>query len=555
MSVRAAGGISTSHPITRSFYGVSLGIVLLACDGKTSVSTPPIDAADVSLTRIDVLTQHNDISRSGQDLSESVLTTSNVSSSTFGKLFTIPVQGLIFAQPLIVSHYEIAHATHDVLIVATAHNMVYAFDANNGTTLWSTSLGPSVSSATARGGFPLTNIQIEVGIISTPVIDRTANLVYVTDTTDVMGVRQNWLHALDLGTGQDAQGSPIAMTATTPGKSGTMVTLDPAQQLQRPALLLFNGVVYVAFGSYGDAEPYHGWVVGYQYSPGSKNFTQTGVFNTSSDGAGAAIWQSGQGLLSDGTSIYAVTANGTSNVQSGGLSYGEAFLKLSSSLKVKDWFIPTNYAELTEDDIDLGAGGPTLLPGTTPPVMVGGGKEGILYVVDTSDMGHLAASGPDKVLQEIHATNAIYGAPVVWTGGGGVRFYLWGAGDVLKEFLVTNGKIATPPAVTAPSSTATITAVPGNNTTGSLSVSSNGNKPGTGIIWASIPLKDSGTSIAPGMLLAFDALTLHELWDSLQVSSRDDYGNYAKFVPPTVANGKVYMATSSEEVFVYGPLN
>ena len=527
---------------------------------KKHDATPPKVDAYTKPAPVDVLTQHNDSARTGQNLAEAVLTTSNVNVNQFGKLWSLPVQGLVYAQPLLVTGLAIAGTVHDVLLVATMHNVVYAFDANSsGAPLWTQSLGPSVPHeviavpCVGDGGTP--NIQVEVGILSTPVIDRETSRVYLTNKTYVNQVQQLWIHALDLTTGLDLPGSPIEMTATVPGNpydGGTTSSLEAPLHAQRPSLLLLNGVVYVAFASHEDCGAYHGWILGYRYDDDAATLTQTAALDLSTDGIQAGIWQSGQGLLSDGTSIYGVTSNGSLTAQNGGGSYGECFLKLTPGLSVTDWFAPVGFDGLNVADNDLGSGGPVLLPGTVPPLIMSGGKGGILYVVDMANMGHLG-NGVDDVVQEWQAVyGGIFGGLAAWTGGGDLRAYVWPEGDYLEAFVFSNGLFAMTPAVTsAPNANVSS---PGQDPTGILAVTSNGTKPGTGIVWASKPLDTPDHSTVPGTLYAFDALTLRELWDSKENAARDDYGSYPKFVPPTVANGKVYMATHSQQVVVYGLL-
>jgi hypothetical protein len=355
-------------------------------------------------------------------------------------------------------------------------------------------------------------------------------------------------------------GSPVTVKADVPGFTAdggepTTLTLDAPHHAQRPALLLWNANVYLAFASHEDTPPFHGWILSYHYDAAAKTLMQAAVFCVTPDGKEGGIWQSGQGLVTDGTSLYAMTSNGTVSIQSGGESYGEAFLKLSSDLKVQDWFIPVNYGSLNKGDIDVGAGGPVLIPGTSPQLVTGGGKQGILYVVDTTNMGHMGTVD-DLNTQEFHAVplrQSIFGAPAVWTGGGTPRFYVWGTGDVLREYVFGGGLFETTPAAMSDASIAT-PSVELQDPVGVLSVSSNGSRPGTGIVWATKPLTNPDHATVPGTFYAFDALTLTELWDTTQNASRDGFGNYAKFVPPTIANGKVYLATHSQQIAVYGLL-
>jgi hypothetical protein len=573
---------------TPGFVAATCVAVLLACGhssskntsgtsdaGLLTVPTPDggtvgaLDGAAPAVGHVDVLTQHNDVSRTGQNLYETTLTTSNVRSATFGKLFTLPVDGIIYAQPLIVTSTPIADAgVHDVVIVATMHNSVYAFDANSGgAPLWQVNLGPSVpntevgpfnDAGTQRLGTQ--NIQVEVGILSTPVIDRDNGLIYLTRKDYTSSVQTLKFHVLSLATGQDMPGSPATITASVEGtgtNSGTTITLDPILHAQRPALLLANGVVYMAFASHEDYRPFHGWILGYQYDAAKKAITKPLVFNVTPDGTEGGIWMSGQGLLSDGTGIYANVANGSVTAPTGGSSYGESFLKLSFDLQPQDYFVPYDFDDLNTDDIDMGAGGPVLIPGTSPPMITGGGKSGVLYLVNTTNMGHLGTVD-NMASQWFQATTAIYGAPVVWTGTGAPLLYLWGVGDPLKEYSMSGGLFNETPVATSRA----IVTIParGQDPVGALSVSSNGAASGTGIVWAAKPLQNPDHATVPGIFYAFDALTLNELWDSSQNAARDSSGYFAKFVPPTVANGKVYLATCAlptngpSSVSVYGLL-
>jgi hypothetical protein len=479
-----------------------------------------------------------------------VLTTSNVSPTTFGKLFSLPVDGLIYAQPLFVSQYLINGAVHNALVVASMNNSVYAFDADTGgNPLWHVNLGPIVPSSVIH----TQNIQVGVGILSTPVIDRVNGLIYLTcKTYDAASKLQTQsLHVLELGTGKDMKGSPVVITATVQGTTDagpTTITYDPYYQAQRPALLLLNGSVYLAFASHEDHMPFHGWILRYQYDAAAGTLAQTGVFNTTPDGTSGGIWQGGQGMLSDGTSIYTMVANGSVTVPFGGQSYGESFLKLAPDLSVQDWFIPDGWEPANMADDDLGSGGPVLIPGTR--LLAGGGKLGTIFVVDSANMGHYNAMDDNNV-QEWMGTNSIYGSPVIWAGTTGQpQLYLWGSEDVLKGWRLSNGRFDTTPFAQTTIKTPAGLCDP----VGALAVSSNGSKPGTGIVWASMPTANPDHATVPGVFYALDAETLAVLWNSGPAGSANDFGAYAKFVPPTVTNGKVYLATHSQKVVVYGLL-
>ncbi len=550
-------------------------------------SSPPDQAASVDQSAapdqaappplVDVLTHHNDVARSGANLAETALTTANVSATTFGKLFSLPVDGLIYAQPLYVSRLTMQGTVHNVLIVATSNNSVYAFDADSGgAPLWHASLGPAAPSAALNAK----NFPGQVGIASTPAIhvnpDRAGGLIYVTTanaaTGDAGGARADagpadgatsdgstdgstgaptsmMLHVLDLSTGAESPGSPavIGASVTDAGVDGSTVTFDARLQSQRAALLLVGNRVYLGFASYGDVGAYHGWILAYDYT--SPRLTQTAVFNTTPSGLKGGVWQGGGGLVADPDGyVYALTANGTVTASmEAGVNYGEAMLRLTRSLEVTDWFIPRNYATLNEDDSDFGSANPVLLPGTT--LIAGGGKGGIVFVQRTTHMGRL---NPDANLveQSFHGGLHMFGGPVLWNGGAGgvTRFYVWGADDVPKEFDFAAGSFNTTPSATATTPPA------GNGAGGMLSFSANGTTPGSGIVWGSVPSAAPSFTLVGGTLYALDAVTLATLWSSTGNAARDDFGEWAKFVPPTVVNGKVYMATNSMQVVVYGLL-
>lgn len=503
-------------------------------------------------TQISVITHHNDVSRTGQNLNETILSTSNVNVNQFGKLFAAPVDGYIYSQPLYMPQVSVSSALHNVVYVATENDSVYAFDADNGTLLWHVNLGTPVPSTDISSTYK--DLTPVIGITGTPVIDPTSSTIYlVAKTKDTStNTYHQTLHALDITSGAERPGSPVEVTASVPGSgagsSAGTITFQPLYQLNRPGLLLLNGVVYIAFGSHGDIGPYHGWVLGYN----ATTLAQVAVFNTTPNGTEGAIWGGGQGLVADADNIYFMTGNGSFDGNTGGTDYGDSVVKLSTStvLSVSDYFTPDNQASLNQSDADLGSGGPILLPGTTS--IVGGGKDGILRLMNTASMGEFnAALNAD--LQEFQATSGIIMiGPVYWDSpNNGPVVYLWGPGDHLKAFQFSNGSFQTS-AITQ----STMTSPAGNSNAAPLSVSANGSIAGTGIIWAALSFSgDSNQQTVSGILRAFDASNLStELWNSKQNATRDDVGNYAKFVPPTIANGKVYLATFSNQLLAYGLL-
>jgi len=506
-----------------------------------------------SAKAVDVLTQHNDQFRTGANLSETILTPAKVNATQFGKLFSYAVDGYVFAQPLYVSGYTIAGGTHNVCYVATMEDSVYAFDADSNTTYWHKQFtGGNITPVPIVDitGNNNLNIHGNVGILSTPVIDRGSGTIYVlarTKNTSTTTYIQS-LHALDLATGNEKFGGPVVISA-----SG----FDNKMQNQRPGLALANGNVYIAWGSHEDFTPYHGWVMAYN----ATTLAQVAVFNTTPGGSQSAIWMAGQAPAIDSSgNTYWITGNGDWD---GVSKWGESFLKLSPTLTVSDWFTPANYATLNAGDQDFGAGGAMLLPGTSgypsTSYAIGGGKEGKIFVLDKTvgAMGHMTAgdTGAHQIFQATASASCskhIHGTPVYWNSGTqGKMIYVWGENDVGKAFKF-NGSTFTTTAFTQTTvkSPTTGCGMPGSI----LSISANGTA--NGILWASCVYTGDGVhDIVPGVLRAYDANSLGtELWDSRMNLARDDSGNLAKYTPPTVVNGKVYMASFSGVVNVYGIL-
>lgn len=501
----------------------------------------------------DMLTQAYGSARTGANLAETTLNTSNVNVRQFGKLFTRAVDGFLYAQPLIVSGLAMPQlGTHNVVFLATEHNSVYAYDAddpNASSPLWHVNLGTAVPSTDIDSGY--SDLTPEIGITSTPVIDGATGTMYVVaKTKDAAGYHQK-LHALDITTGGEKQGGPVEIAAsvvgTGAGASSGVLRFDPLLQLNRPGLLLANGAIYIAFGSQGDVGNWHGWIMA--YDPAS--LRQLAVFNTTPDGDEGGIWGAGQGLTTDlSGNIYVATGNGRYNAGSGGRNFGDSVVKLSAALNVLDWFTPDDQSRLDVDDMDLGSGGPLLLPGTS--LLVVCGKDGMLRLIDTNGMGRFHSSG-NNVVQEFQAVGGIFlGRPVYWISpNDGPVIFMWGEGEPLKAFKFSGGQFQVSPA-----SEASVLVPPGKSNSVPLSVSSNGSQADSGIVWASCPdLADSNHQTVHGILRAFDATDLgRELWNSTMDSSRDDVGNYAKFGSPTVVNGKVYEASFSGVLNVYGLL-
>ncbi|HXC65519.1 MAG TPA: pyrrolo-quinoline quinone, partial [bacterium] len=363
-----------------------------------------LQAPGAARAAVSVLTQHNDNNRSGANLLETALTTANVNQGQFGKLFTDAVDDQIYTQPLYVPGVAIAGGTHNVVYVATMSDSVYAFDADApGAPLWHDSFTnpPSVVPVnhTQVGGNcgNYQDISGNIGILGTPVIN--GNVIYLVARTFENGTTfVQKLHALDIRSGAEMANSPVVIQATAPGTgtgsvNGTL-TFDPQIQNQRAALGFFNNTVYIFYSSHCDTGNYHGWMFGYN----GTSLQQTLVSDTTPNGGDGSIWESGQGPAIDASgNFYFMTGNGVFDVSSGGSDLGDSFVKLNSSLSLQDWFTPFNQATLDGSDADLGCGGLLLIPGTS--LVTGGGKEGRLYLVNGTNMGHFNASA-DQITQE-----------------------------------------------------------------------------------------------------------------------------------------------------------
>jgi hypothetical protein len=491
----------------------------------------------------DVLTYHGDAARTGQDLDETILNPGNVNASSFGTRFTDPVDGIVYAQPLYMANLAIpGQGTHNVVFVVTMNDSVYAFDADQpGPPLWQDSLTnpaagvtPVPSTASFQQFYGPT-----LGIMGTPVIDPGTNTLYVVAENQVSAggtVGDVYtLHALDVATGAEKFGGPAALAPTAHGH-GTghgrrgLITFNAHYQLQRPALLLSDGLVYTAFGSLNDVGPYHGWIV----ASSASTLQTVATFNTTPNGSEGAIWMSGNGPAADAAGdVYVLTANGTFDASTRGKDYGDTFVKLGPTLHVVDHFTPPNQQKLSAKDLDLGSGGPLLVPdqpGAVPHLLVGGGKDGTLYVINGDRMGHYKPK-PAKAPQAIpNPAHGIFSSAAYFNGS----VYINAVGDVLRQCRVAGGRLNGP--VDASS-------VPVSYPGATPSISADGSA--NGIVWE---LVNSGTRAArsTAVLRAFDADDLgDELYDSTQAGSRDALGAYTNFSVPTVADGKVYVVTSS----------
>ena len=505
----------------------------------------------------DVLTWHNDNARTGQFLDEKILTLRNVNYKMFGKLFVIRVDGKVDAEPLYVEGLKIPkQGTRNVLFVATEHDSVYGLDADTGKEFWHVRLlGPGETPSDDRG---CSQVTPEIGITSTPVIDRQrgphGTMFVVAMSKDAGGNYWQRLHALDLQTGGEEFGGPVEIRATYPGsgaasRDGTEI-FDAKQYEERAALLLLNGVVYTSWASHCDIDPYNGWVIGYS----AETLKQTAVLNFTPNGLQGSVWQSGAGPAADGQgNLYVMAANGTfdTTLDSKGFpsrgDFGNSFLKISPSagrLSVADYFIMFDVEAENADDMDLGAGGPVVLPdmrdgsGKTWRLAVGIGKDRNIYLINRDSMGKFNPKGNENIYQELEkALKGIRyrGAPVYFDG----RVYGASVNDAILEFRFVDARLLAEPV----SRTNTKFSYPG----ALPSISADGAR--NGIVWAA---ENENTAV----LHAYDASDLaHELYNSNDASSgRDHFGSGNKFITPMIAHGKVYVGTT-DGVGVFGLLH
>jgi hypothetical protein len=511
--------------LMRNFLPV--GLLLLASSHGTATA------------QVDVLTQHNDNARTGVNTAETILRPANVRAGQFGMLFKRSVDDQLYTQPLIVTGVLAGGGTRDLVYVTTVNNSVYAFDANDdqaSSPVWHVNFGMPADVNSAD--FGCLDINGKMGIIGTPVIDKSRDALYVVSLTQTSsGDGQEYiqrLHALDLATGADLPNSPVVIQARD---------FDPLMENQRPALMLANGMVYVGYASHCDKQPYHGFLMTYD----ARTLRQVDVLNTSPTGSAAAIWQSGQGPASDEDgNVYVVTGNGSWD---GAKNFSESFLKLTPHLKLLDWFTPTNHFELDHHDEDVDSSGATLIPGTH--LVLGGGKQGVLYSLDTRHLGHL---GDENSRQHFHATASHLHSLVYWRSEAqGDLLYVWGQRDKAKVYKLQGDRLQ--------ETAVQMRDLPNQGHPGAmLSLSANGHR--DGILWAAIHATgDSWHESRPGVLHAYEANDIRkELWNSLESPSQDDCGKYSKMAPPTIANGHVYLAsfgsenTGTGQLCVYGPL-
>ena len=504
--------------------------------------------------QVSVTTYRNNLARTGENLAETILTPVNVNPVQFGKIFSRPVDGQLYAQPLYLPSVTIAgKGVHNAVFVATQHDSVYAFDADSNTgpnepPLWQVSLANTVAGETTASVADVLNcltIAPELGITGTPVIDPSTNTLYVVAMTKRGDQIFHRLHALDVASGAERPGSPILIAASVPGigdralsSSSTSVKFDAYFYKNRAGLLLLNGVVYTGWTSHCDSRSYHGWIIAYD----ARSLQQVAVFNTTPNGYQGSIWMGGAAPAADAEgNIYAISGNGSFDADANGLNLGDSFVKLSSpALNVLDYFTPFNQLYLDRADVDLGSSGAVLLPDlagspTHQRLLVSAGKEGRIYLLDRDRMGRFNPDGDSQIVQSIEgAVGAAFGGPAYFNG----KLYFSAAYDRLKAFSVSGAHIEASPV----SQSTLVFDYPGAIPAISADGSSNG------IVW--VVESDYG-----GSLHAYDASNLaNELYNTQMNRARDVLGSFVRFSVPTIANGRVYVGTGAALV-VFGLLN
>ena len=551
-------------------------LIFLACSKKNSNNNgggggPVLTPSD---QHISVVTQHNDNTRAGLNNLETSLNTSNVNSTKFGKLFTLSVDDQVYAQPLVVGNLSIGTGNHNTVFIATVNNTIYAFDADLSTPFWQknfTQSGmrpPNIGDMASGWCNPYNNFTNNIGIVGTPVIDSVSKTIYfVARSTDGVSFVQ-YLHALDITTGNERPGSPVLITVSVSGSGdgsvSNVVSFDARRNNQRQGLALVNGVVYISWASHCDWNPYHGWIIGYDAS----TLAQKNVFNNTANGEGGGIWESGMGIAADDLgNLYITTGNGT--VGQGNLynptingtdennpnpdptnpiDRAESALRLTpsgSTLQISSYFTPTNYVNLNVNDLDYGVMGTLLIPNSN--YYFTGCKDGNIYLLNKDNMGGYNSSS-NQVQQTVPLNVNLHCQPAYFKGSSKEFVYVWSENDQLRGMSFNRTSNTFDPVHVLSSATG-----PTGQTGADLSVSSNGTTDGTGILWASYALTgDAEGSNTPGVLRAFDANDISkELWNNRQ-NANDQAGYFAKFSPPTIANGHVYLPTFSNQVVVYG---
>jgi len=534
-----------------------LVLLLLATCKETLTNTSPTNPQSVA-----VLTQHNDNTRSGWNDHETALTTSNVNVRQFGAVFTLPVDDQVYAQPLVLSHISVGGGDHNVVYIATVNNTLYAYDGDDGKLYWQRSFTapgmrpPRNTDMTGACGGTYTNFSGNIGIVGTPVIDAARGTMYFVARSTTGSTFVQYLHAVNIVDGSEVAGSPTAITASDSGNGdgsvNGVIAFDAQRQNQRQGLTLLNGFVYVTFSSHCDWGPYHGWILGYD----AATLRQQVVYNATPDGYAGGMWQSGTGMAADAQgNLYVVTGNGTVGDTADPTSptnRGESALKLTpagSTLHVATYFTPQDYQFLNDNDLDYGTMGGFLIPNST--YFLTGGKDGNLYLLNKDAMGGYVP-GANQVHQvfALGSSANMHCQAAYYKGSAKEFIYVWSENQPLRAIPFDPGSGLMDPQ----GQIQTGGSGPSGQSGAVLSVSSNGSKDGTGILWASYASTgDAESFVSPGILRAFDANDVtRELWNNHQNVARDGAGNYAKFSSPTITNGHVYLPTFSSRVVVYG---
>jgi len=550
-AISGAAAVTYTTPMTAlADSGTSFRVVVTNSVGSATSNAATLTVNSTATT--DVVTYHNDIARTGQNLNETILTPANINSTNFGKIGFYPVDGKVDAQPLYLSNVTIpGQGSHNVLYVATEHDSVYALDSDTGTQLWKISvLGVGETTSDPRS---CSQVVPEIGITATPVVDRSRGpdgAIYVVGMSkNASGSYFQRLHALDVTTGAELFGGPTTIQAFYPGtgdgNSGGNVIFAPGQYEERASLLLLNGAVYTGWTSHCDIRPYTGWIIGYN----ATTLQQSSVLNVTPNGSEGSIWMSGAGLAADTLgNIYFLDANGTfdTNLNANGFpsngDFGNAFIKLSTAgtLAVADYFATFDTVQKSAADQDLGSGGTIVLPdltdagGHTRHLAVGGGKDGNIYVVDRDSMGKFSPTA-NNIYQELQGAlpGGVWSMPAYFNK----TIYYGPVGNSIRAFATTNALLSSSPT----SQTSNTFGYPG----ATPSISANGTN--NAILWAA----ENGSTAA---LHAYDATNLaSELYNSNQAGTRDQFGAGNKFITPTIVNGKVYVGTTNG-VAVFGQL-
>jgi len=545
----SASGLYTAPAIAGSHKVTATSV---ADASKSASATVTVVATTGALTG--VLTYHYNNQRTGAYTAETTLTPANVNVNQFGKLISYKLDGYSFGQPLYLANLQFSDGLHNVVYVATENDSVYAFDADGKTAspLWKVNFTNTAAGITTVPCADVDGCYIgpNIGITATPVIDSANRAIWVMARTKENGAYVHKLHALDIVTGTERFGGPIVISASIQGSGlgsqNGIVPFGNMRQHNRPALTLVNGVVYAAFASLADQNPYHGWILGYAPNSGSNTISQVAVYNTSPNGGQGGMWSVGALAADPSGTIFTETGNGNFN---GGSDLGDSFIKITTSggvLQTADYFTPFDQSTMNNQDLDLGSGGPLVVPdqaGTAHPhLLIGGGKTGTLYVVDRDNMGHFNAAGDTQIVQKVTGqAGEIQHTPAFWNN----NVYVSREGATLMMYSLTNGLLSLNP-------TSQSTLVYGYGESPIITANGNAN----GILWIAEHVAGSN-----GVLRAYNATNLAtELYNSNQNNARDGITSVPAFGTVLVYNGKLYISTkdlgdSQANLFIFGLLN